>query len=232
MVWTKGPVHIRMLSVTSKDERSPLGPQLGPLGPFSLKHQARYLRRLCRKRDISESRPLLGESRACCDSTWYLGPRLTGSAKLLRGAGFLRGVHVHWRGLCSSDPHSLAWEALACVLSVCVAPVVCSCGCTWCRVSCRETAVRPGRWLSGRVPGRPDVCPFSLPFSESSRRKGRKRKHGETSRSSGRSSSWKRILRATWTGSPKQKTLILRMKKKEAKRANEIVSDTSAARDR
>lgn len=39
---TKGPVHIRMLSVTSKDERSPLGPQLGPLGPFSLKHQARY----------------------------------------------------------------------------------------------------------------------------------------------------------------------------------------------
>ncbi|KAJ1069131.1 hypothetical protein K5549_000442 [Capra hircus] len=31
--------------------------------------------------------------------------------------------------------------------------------------------------------------------SESSRRKGRKRKHGETSRSSGRSSSWKRILK-------------------------------------
>lgn len=34
MVWTKGPVHIRMLSVTSKAGRSPLGPQLGPLGSF------------------------------------------------------------------------------------------------------------------------------------------------------------------------------------------------------
>ena len=34
MVWTKGPVHIRMLSVTSEAGRSPLGPQLGPLGSF------------------------------------------------------------------------------------------------------------------------------------------------------------------------------------------------------
>ena len=120
-----------------------------------------------------------------------------------------------------------------------------------CRVSCPRVwpplcarvavlgAVCPAaRLLCGRADGsqggsrgRPDECPFSLPPSESSRRKGRKQKHGETSRSSGRSSSWKRILRATWTGSPKQKTLILRMKKKEARRANEIVSGASAARD-
>lgn len=34
MVWTKGPVHTRMLSVTSKDGGSPLGAQLSPLGSF------------------------------------------------------------------------------------------------------------------------------------------------------------------------------------------------------
>lgn len=138
---------------------------------------------------------------------------------------------MHWRGLCSSDPHRLAWGGTAmCPVHVC-GPRVCSRGCTSCCVSCRKTAVRPGRRLSGRVPGTSDVYLFSLPPSESSRRKGRKRRHGETSRSSGRSSSWKRILRATWTGSPKQKTLILRMKKKEGRRANEIVSGASAAQD-
>ena len=34
MVWTKGPVHTRMLSVISEDGGRPLGAQLGPLGSF------------------------------------------------------------------------------------------------------------------------------------------------------------------------------------------------------
>lgn len=151
MVWTKGPVHTRVLSVTSRDGRSPLGAQLGRLGSFLSEALCPLSEEALREGDVSEAPA--GGSRAYYDSTWYLGPQLTGSAKLLRGAGFLRGVHVRWRGLCSSDPHSLAWEALSCVLSACVALFVCSCGCTWCRVSCRETAVRPGRWLSGRLPG-------------------------------------------------------------------------------
>ena len=34
MVWTKEPVHTRMLSVISEDGGRPLGAQLGPLGSF------------------------------------------------------------------------------------------------------------------------------------------------------------------------------------------------------
>lgn len=50
-------------------------------------------------------------------ATWYLGPRLTGSAKLL-------GVLVSEGRACalawiSAALASLAWEALVCVLSVC-----------------------------------------------------------------------------------------------------------------
>lgn len=71
--------------------------------------------------------------------------------------------------------------------------------------------------------GCPDRYLFSLPPSENSQRKERRLKHGEISRNSGRNSNWRRISKATWIGLPRQKTSILRMKRRVERKANEIV---------
>lgn len=140
--------------------------------------------------------------------------------KAPRGAGFLRHA-------CAALAAEMLLQLLtpqSCLGGTGVCPVrVCGPCCVL--VTAVLGAVCPAaRLLCGRADGSQGrsqdvltMCPFSLPFStESSRRKGRK--HGrlpEAQEKQHGRGSW-----SCWTGSPKQKTLILRMKKKRRRRRN------------
>lgn len=193
LVWTKGSAHIRnaVWKYCRSTKRDALfDHSLAFLGPLSLECDSCFLRRLWGRWDTSECRTLVGEIKR---------PAMTAHGVL---------------GLAPSDlwnpkerTFSKRWCMCVDVVSATLTPQSClgrhclmsvhACGpCCYVLVvvlsaMCPATRLVPqGRWLMLRVPrGGPDMCLFSLPPSENSQKKERKLKHGEISRSSGKSSS-------------------------------------------
>lgn len=66
--------------------------------------------------------------------------------------------------------------------------------------------------------------PSALPRPESFPKSERRPRPGETSRSYGRSSSWRRTWKATWTGSPRRRTSTPRTRRRGTRRASVTVS--------